>query len=238
MPPLPRLLLLATLFGAGAATAAPAAAPTTPAAATTASAPAPASTSAASRKDQDVVFETAEGQFTIRLYPADAPKTVANFVKLVSQGYYDSLTFHRVVPGFVLQGGDPNSRDDNPFNDGQGGPGYTVPAEIKRKHEQGAVAMARQPDVVNPARASNGSQFYIALAELPQLDGAYTVFGKVVAGWDTIERLVALAARTDIARVGNNANPGKLAMIRHARLVPRAPAAAGAPTATGAPPKR
>ena len=170
----------------------------------------------------DVVIETTEGRFIIRLYPADAPKTVANFVKLVSQGFYDSLTFHRVVPGFVLQGGDPNSRDENPFNDGQGGPGYTVPAEIKRKHEKGAVAMARKPDVANPARESNGSQFYIALNDLPQLDGGYTVFGKVISGWDTIERLVALAARTDIARVGDNANPGKLALIRRARLVPRA----------------
>jgi cyclophilin family peptidyl-prolyl cis-trans isomerase len=234
MPPLPRLLLLAALLHAGAASAAPA----PPAVAATASAAAPAPASAASRKDQDVVIETTQGQFTIRLYPADAPKTVANFVKLVSQGFYDSLTFHRVVPGFVLQGGDPNSRDDNPFNDGQGGPGYTVPAEIKRTHEQGAVAMARQPDVVNPARASNGSQFYIALRDLAQLDGAYTVFGKVVSGWDTIERLVALASRTDIARVGNNANPGKLAMIRRARLVPRSPAASGGATATGAEPKR
>jgi cyclophilin family peptidyl-prolyl cis-trans isomerase len=88
--------------------------------------------------------------------------------------------------------------------------------------------MARQPDVVNPARASNGSQFYIALRDLAQLDGAYTVFGKVISGWDTIDKLVALAARTDIARVGDNANPGRLAMIRHARLVPRAKPAAAA----------
>ena len=170
----------------------------------------------------DVLVETAQGKFTIRLYPADAPRTVANFVKLVSEGFYDSLTFHRVVPGFVIQGGDPNSRDENPFNDGQGGPGYTLPAEIKRMHEQGAVAMARQADAVNPNRESNGSQFYIALKPLAQLDGAYTVFGKVISGWDTIDKLVALAARTDIARVGDNANPGRLAMIRHARLVPRA----------------
>jgi cyclophilin family peptidyl-prolyl cis-trans isomerase len=198
---------------------------------------APANAAAPAPTPDDVVLETTQGSITIRLYPADAPKTVANFVKLVSQGFYDSLTFHRVVPGFVLQGGDPNSRDENPFNDGQGGPGYTLPAEIKRTHEKGAVAMARQPDVVNPARASNGSQFYIALRELPQLDGAYTVFGKVVSGWDTIDRLVALAARTDIARVGNNANPGRLALIRHARLVPRARGSSGTSAAAGAEPK-
>lgn len=166
------------------------------------------------------VFETSEGRIAIRLFPEDAPQTVANFRKLVGEGFYDSLTFHRVVPGFVIQGGDPNSRDENPFNDGQGGPGYTVPGEIGRPHLKGAVAMARQPDVVNPKRESNGSQFYIALRDLPNLDGGYTVFGKVVGGWEAVERLVALAARTDIARVGDNANPGKLALIRHARMEP------------------
>ena len=89
----------------------------------------------------------------------------------------------------------------------------------------------RAPDAVNPRRESNGSQFYIALRALSQLDGGYTVFGKVLSGWDTIDRLVALAARKDIARVGENANPGKLALIRHARLVPRADWAGGkAPT--------
>src|SRR6266508_1700749 len=85
-----------------------------------------------------VVLETVVGSIAIELYPADAPKTVANFEKLVTQGFYDSLTFHRVVPGFVIQGGDPNSRDENPFNDGQGGPGYTLPAEMKRTHAKGA----------------------------------------------------------------------------------------------------
>jgi len=167
-----------------------------------------------------VVLETVVGDIVIELHPADAPQTVANFSKLVRQGFYDSLTFHRVVPNFVIQGGDPNSRDANPFNDGDGGPGYTVPAEIKARHVKGAVAMARLPDVVNPARASNGSQFYIALRDLAQLDGGYTVFGQVVDGWDTVERIVALANRTDIARRGNDANPGTLAMIKHARLAP------------------
>jgi len=167
-----------------------------------------------------VVLETACGDIVIELHPEDAPKTVANFTKLVKQGFYDSLTFHRVVPGFVIQGGDPNSRDANPFNDGEGGPGYTIPAEIKAKHVKGAVAMARQADAVNPERASSGSQFYIALRDLAQLDGAYSVFGQVVSGWAAIDSIVGLAARTDIARVGSNANPGTLALIRRARLLP------------------
>src|SRR5262249_50742719 len=119
----------------------------------------------ANPSEQVAVFETSEGRIAIRLYPADAPKTAANFRNLIAAGFYASLTSHRVVPGFVLQGGDPNSRDDNPFNDGEGGPGYTLPAEIKRTHERGAVAMARLPDVANPKRESNGSQFYITLAD-------------------------------------------------------------------------
>ena len=188
-----------------------------PADSSVATRPAAADTSA-----KVAVFTTTQGPIVIRLFPRDAPKTVANFVALVSKGFYDSLTFHRVHPGFVIQGGDPNSRDANPFNDGQGGPGYTVPAEIGRKHVKGAVAMARMPDVVNPKRESNGSQFYIALRDLPQLDGGYTVFGQVIAGWDAIDKLVTLAARTDIARNGQDANPGALAMILRARMEPYA----------------
>jgi cyclophilin family peptidyl-prolyl cis-trans isomerase len=167
-----------------------------------------------------VVIETVEGPIVLRLFPKDAPRTVANFTKLVGEGYYDGLTFHRIVPGFVIQGGDPNSRNDNPFDDGQGGPGYTVPAEIGRKHLKGAVAMARMPDAVNPSRASNGSQFYLALRDLPQLDGGYTVFGEIVSGWDTIERLTALANRKDVARQNENVNAGKLALIRRIRMEP------------------
>ncbi len=194
-----------------------------------------AATPAAELAAAAVVLQTAEGDIVLRLFPADAPKTVANFVKLVNEGFYDGLTFHRVVPGFVIQGGDPNSRDDNPFNDGQGGPDHKVPAEFKRKHVRGAVAMARMPDVVNPKRESNGSQFYIALRDLPSLDGGYTVFGEVVSGWDTIHRIVALAERTDIARTGDNANPGKLALIKHARLVPSGKRAAASDAATPKP---
>jgi cyclophilin family peptidyl-prolyl cis-trans isomerase len=168
------------------------------------------------------VIQTVVGTIAVQLFPADAPKTVANVRRLANTGFYDGLTFHRVAPGFVVQGGDPNSRDENPFNDGQGGPGYTLPAEIQRPHTRGAVAMARRGDAENPGRESSGSQFYIALRDLPQLDGAYTVFGEVLAGWDAVEKLVALSERTDIARQGNNANPGRLALIEKTRLEPLA----------------
>lgn len=128
-------------------------------------------------------IETDKGSIVIELYGDIAPKTVENFVKLARQGFYDGLTFHRVVPGFVIQGGDPKG-------DGTGGPGYTIEAEISSlSHITGTVAMARRPDEVNPERRSSGSQFYICLAPQPHLDGQYTIFGQVVEGMDTVLRI-------------------------------------------------
>lgn len=131
-----------------------------------------------------VVLETSMGDITIELYPKDAPLHCANFKKLVKEGFYDGTAFHRVIPGFMIQGGDPNSKDNDKSNDGLGGPGYTIPAEIKLKHELGSVAAARLGDQVNPKRASSGSQFYIVVGDASYLDGKYTVFGKVIKGED------------------------------------------------------
>jgi peptidylprolyl isomerase len=124
-------------------------------------------------------ISAAKGDIVVQLDASAAPLTVNNFVFLARQGFYDGLTFHRVEPGFVIQGGDP-------LGDGTGGPGYTVPAEIGLPHTEGAIATARLSDEVNPERASSGSQFYITLAPTPQLDGAYTVFGQVVEGMDVV----------------------------------------------------
>jgi cyclophilin family peptidyl-prolyl cis-trans isomerase len=124
------------------------------------------------------------GDITIELNSKNAPKHVENFKKLVKNGFYNGTTFHRVIPGFMIQGGDPNSKDNDRSNDGQGGPGYTIPAEIKGKHELGSVAAARMGDQVNPKRESSGSQFYIVTGEASHLDGQYTVFGKVTKGMD------------------------------------------------------
>lgn len=183
------------------------------------------------------VLETTQGRIVIELLPASAPKTVANFEKLVRRHFYDGTCFHRVIPGFMIQGGDPNSRDANPFNDGQGGPGYTVPAEIHLQHERGSVATARLPDAINPTKASSGSQFFIDLAPQPSLDkGGYTVFGRVIAGMDAVDRIAALASHPDIARVNNSANPGKLAEIKRAWLEPAAGARAKPADSTRAAP--
>jgi len=128
------------------------------------------------------VIKTEKGEIVIEFLEKDAPKHVANFIKLAKEGFYNGLTFHRVVPGFVVQGGDP-------AGDGTGGPGYTIPAEIKAKHVDGAVAAARLGDAANPARNSSGSQFYICLGPQSYLDGQYTVFGQVTKGMDVVKKI-------------------------------------------------
>jgi cyclophilin family peptidyl-prolyl cis-trans isomerase len=131
-----------------------------------------------------VVIDTRHGKIKMELHPDKAPKTVANFKKLVNEGFYDGLTFHRVVPGFVVQGGDPKGN-------GSGGPGYTIEAEIHPdlKHLTGTVATARLGDQVNPQKRSSGSQFYICLAPTPHLDGGYTIFGQVVEGMEHVLKI-------------------------------------------------
>lgn len=175
-----------------------------------------------------VVLETVLGDIVIKLHEADAPKTVANFRKLVASKFYDGTCFHRVIPGFMIQGGDPNSKDADPSNDGIGGPTgpdgkqYTVPAEIKLKHMRGSVATARQGDQSNPKRESSGSQFFIDLAPQPSLDaGGYTVFGEVISGMEAVDKIAALANEPGVASAGGGgANPQKKALIKRAYLAP------------------
>jgi cyclophilin family peptidyl-prolyl cis-trans isomerase len=170
---------------------------------------------------QVAVMETAQGIIVIKFDEASAPKTVANFKKLVKQKYYDGTTFHRVIPGFMIQGGDPNSRDENLSDDGMGGPGYTVPAEIKAKHVRGSIATARLGDQANPARASSGSQFFIDVAPQPSLDaGGYTVFGEVISGIDVVDKIVALGKDPSTPRGPSGPNPGKKALIKRVTLEP------------------
>ena len=121
-----------------------------------------------------------------------APKTCNNFRTLVASGFYNRTIFHRVIPFFIIQGGDPNTKTENRSTYGQGDPGYTLPPEIKLHHDRGAVAMARLPDATNPQRNSNGSQFYICLAPCPSLDDQYTVFAHVIQGLDVAERIAGV----------------------------------------------
>ena len=177
-----------------------------------------------------VELETSQGRIVIQLNDKEAPKTCANFRKLVQGGFYDGTYFHRVISSFMIQGGDPNTKDSDPQNDGMGGPGWTVPAEIGLPHVRGAVATARQADAVNPKRDSSGSQFFIDLASLPSLDqGGYTVFGKVIDGMDAVDRIAAFANDATLpAANGGGRNPGKKALITKARLIPLAQATKGA----------
>ena len=126
-----------------------------------------------------VNFTTTKGKFSVVLFPKEAPKTVANFEKLVSSKFYDGLTFHRVIPGFVAQGGDPKG-------DGTGGPGWSIPDELNSslKHLDGSLAMAK-----SAMPNSAGSQFYLCLGAQPHLDKKYTVFGQVVSGLDVVHKL-------------------------------------------------
>lgn len=138
-------------------------------------------------------------QIVLGLYDSVAPATVENFKKLARKRFYNGIRFHRVFPGTLVQTGDPLTRDwllasPRPLKAGTGGPGYTIPAEIREKHTRGAVAMSRLPDKINPSRASNGSQFYITLSPSPKLDGEFTVFGEVLEGLDVLDEISNLPA--------------------------------------------
>ena len=159
------------------------------------------------------VIQTSMGSVVIAFYK-DAPRTAKNFKKLAREGFYDGLTFHRVIPGFVIQGGDPNTKDANRSNDGLGGPGYTLPAEVKHQHIRGAVAAARLPDEVNPKWESSGSQFYICLEPQPTLDRSHTVFGYVIEGMDVAKKI------SKVAR-DENENPVSRVVIESVSIEPR-----------------
>jgi len=140
-------------------------------------------------KENPIVTITMENgqKIFIELYPKVAPNTVANFISLVEKGFYDGLTFHRVIPGFMIQGGDPNGN-------GTGGPGYHIKGEFTYngfkndlKHERGVISMARAQDP-----DSAGSQFFIMVASSPQLDGQYAAFGKVIKGMDVVDKIVTV----------------------------------------------
>lgn len=144
---------------------------------------------AAAKGAEDVaVLKTSLGTIVFRFYEKDAPGHVANFKKLANSKFYDGTTFHRVIPGFMIQGGDPNSKDADRGNDGIGGAGYNIPAEFNaQKHVRGTVSMARAAD---PNSAS--SQFFICIKPQPALDGKYSVFGQVIEGQDVVDAIVAV----------------------------------------------
>jgi peptidyl-prolyl cis-trans isomerase B (cyclophilin B) len=137
--------------------------------------------------EQQAIIRTNLGDITLKFFPEVAPNHVNNFIELAKKGFYNGTTFHRVVPRFVIQGGDPNSKTPDRSKHGMGGPGYQVKTEFNKKpHRRGTLSMARSahPD-------SAGSQFFICVADIPSLDGQYTVFGEVVKGIEVVDKIVS-----------------------------------------------
>lgn len=171
--------------------------------------------------DDVAVIETEKGRIIIHFFQEDAPKTVANFKKLARSGFYNRTTFHRVSPGILIQGGDPLSKDNNPWNDGTGTSGEFIPFERnKHKHLRGAVAMAHGEDL-----DSASCQFFIVLRRMPQWDGQYAVFGEVVEGLDLADQISRARTHTEDARYKNF--PLAKQLIRSIQIVKKSGSGAG-----------
>ena len=137
--------------------------------------------------EQRAIIHTNLGDITLKFFPDVAPNHVNNFIELAKKGFYNGTTFHRVIPRFVIQGGDPNSKNLDRSKHGMGGPGYQLKAEFNKKaHRRGTLSMARS---ANPDSA--GSQFFICVADVPSLDGQYSVFGEVVKGIEVVDKIVS-----------------------------------------------
>ncbi len=162
------------------------------------------------------VITTDHGEMLIEMWPDVAPKTVENFKKLAGAEFYDGQAFHRIMDGFMIQGGDPLTKNpEEKANWGTGGPGYKIQAEFNnRKHVRGVISMARSADP-----DSAGSQFFICLADVPQLDGAYTAFGRLVAGNEVLEKLAKVP--TQASPTGELSSPVERTGIQSIRFEQR-----------------
>jgi peptidyl-prolyl cis-trans isomerase B (cyclophilin B) len=161
------------------------------------------------------VIKTNEGEMVVQFWTDAAPNTIENFKKLARRGFYDGTIFHRIVKGFMIQGGDPNSKDTAKEDAyGQGGPGYEIKAEFNNhSHDRGVISMAR-----GPVPDSAGSQFFICLAPVRRLDGQYTTFGKLIKGDEVLDKI----ASTPIERntQGEMSKPTKRVVIESVKIVP------------------
>ena len=166
-------------------------------------------------QNEVAVIKTSEGDMVVQFWSDAAPNTIENFKKLARQGFYNGTIFHRIVKGFMIQGGDPNSKDPAKENSyGAGGPGYKIKAEFNdHSHERGVLSMAREPDP-----DSAGSQFFICLAPVTRLDHEYTTFGKLIKGDDVLGKI----GDTPVGRNsgGENSKPTKRVVIESIKIVP------------------
>jgi peptidyl-prolyl cis-trans isomerase B (cyclophilin B) len=170
---------------------------------------------AVSSPNEVAVIKTTEGDMVAQFWTDAAPNTIENFKKLARQGFYNGTVFHRIVKGFMIQGGDPNSKDPGKEDSyGEGGPGYKIKAEFNdHPHERGVISMAREPDP-----DSAGSQFFICLAPVPRLDHQYTTFGKLIKGEDVLAKI----GDTPVTRssMGEVSKPTKRVTIEKIDIVP------------------
>ncbi len=163
-------------------------------------------------KDEIAVIETNLGTIKLEFFTDVAPNHCSNFKKLANSGFYNGTTFHRVIPGFMVQGGDILSRDGNRLNDGSGGPGYTVRAEFNQTpHEPGIVSTARRGDDIHSA----GSQFFICVAKTAHLDGQYTVFARVIEGMEVVYNIA------NVDRDPATDNPFERVIMKRVYVIPR-----------------
>jgi len=161
------------------------------------------------------VIKTSEGDMVVQFWTDAAPKTIENFKKLARQGFYDGTIFHRIVKEFMIQGGDPNSKDPAKEDSyGQGGPGYNIKAEFNdHSHDRGVISMARSSDP-----DSAGSQFFICLAPVHRLDHQYTTFGKLIKGQDVLEKIGDIPVTRN--STGEPSKPSKRVVIESIKIVP------------------
>jgi peptidyl-prolyl cis-trans isomerase B (cyclophilin B) len=161
------------------------------------------------------VIKTSEGEMVVEFWSDAAPKTVENFKKLARSGFYDGTIFHRIVKGFMIQGGDPNSKDPKKENSyGTGDPGYKIKAEFNdHSHDRGVLSMARSSDP-----DSAGSQFFICLAPVHRLDHQYTTFGKLIKGDDVLGKIGDISVERSAS--GENSKPTKRVVVESVKILP------------------
>jgi len=172
-------------------------------------------TSPMTTSNEVAVIKTSEGEMVVQFWTDAAPNTIENFKKLARQGFYDGTIFHRIIKGFMIQGGDPNSKDPAKEDSyGQGGPDYKIKAEFNdHPHDPGVISMARSADP-----DSAGSQFFICLAPIHRLDHQYTTFGKLIKGDDVLEKI----GNTPVGRnsQGETSKPTKRVVIESVKILP------------------